>query len=119
MHMMGFTPLGFFETVSEGDNLVEGHMSLPTGQPAGHNCMHCHWLCKNDRSVANPQAQHAFCCNAQGAKLRCMSLTLQPEMFAVKRMVSAQPPSFTLTVLQHVMARQLRGCHRLCTLAMP
>lgn len=33
MHMMGFTPLGFFETVSEGDNLVEGHMSLPTGQP--------------------------------------------------------------------------------------
>lgn len=34
MHMMGFTPLGFFETVSEGDNLVEGHMSLPTGQPA-------------------------------------------------------------------------------------
>ncbi|KAL3137216.1 hypothetical protein ABBQ32_006768 [Trebouxia sp. C0010 RCD-2024] len=34
MHMMGFTPLGFFETVSEGDNLVEGHMSLPTGKPA-------------------------------------------------------------------------------------
>ena len=33
MHMMGFTPLGFFETVSEGANLVEGHMSLPTGQP--------------------------------------------------------------------------------------
>ena len=33
MHMMGFTPLGFFETVSEGDNLVEGRMSLPTGQP--------------------------------------------------------------------------------------
>ena len=31
MHMMGFTPLGFFETVSEGDNLVEGRMSLPTG----------------------------------------------------------------------------------------
>ena len=31
MHMMGFTPLGFFETVSEGENLVEGHMALPTG----------------------------------------------------------------------------------------
>lgn len=29
MHMMGFTPLGFFETVSEGANLVEGAMSLP------------------------------------------------------------------------------------------
>ena len=29
MHMMGFTPLGFFETVSEGANLVEGDMSLP------------------------------------------------------------------------------------------
>lgn len=29
MHMMGFTPLGFFETVSEGENLVEGAMSLP------------------------------------------------------------------------------------------
>ncbi|DBA92716.1 TPA: hypothetical protein ACH3X1_002925 [Trebouxia sp. C0004] len=34
MHMMGFTPLGFFETVSEGENLVEGHMALPTGRPA-------------------------------------------------------------------------------------
>ncbi len=33
MHMMGFTPLGFFETVSEGENLVEGHMALPTGTP--------------------------------------------------------------------------------------
>lgn len=31
IHMMGFTPLGFFETVSEGENLVEGHMALPTG----------------------------------------------------------------------------------------
>ena len=30
IHMMGFTPLGFFETVSEGENLVEGHMALPT-----------------------------------------------------------------------------------------
>lgn len=38
MHMMGFTPLGFFETVSEGDNLVEGHMSLPTGQLDSQMC---------------------------------------------------------------------------------
>ncbi len=39
MHMMGFTPLGFFETVSEGENLVEGHMALPTGTPPAHACL--------------------------------------------------------------------------------
>ena len=39
MHMMGFTPLGFFETVSEGENLVEGHMALPTGTPAALACL--------------------------------------------------------------------------------
>ncbi len=39
MHMMGFTPLGFFETVSEGENLVEGHMALPTGAPPDHACL--------------------------------------------------------------------------------
>lgn len=39
MHMMGFTPLGFFETVSEGENLVEGHMALPTGVPPAYACL--------------------------------------------------------------------------------
>lgn len=40
-------------------------------------------------------------------------------MFAVKRMVSAQPPNLTLTILQHMMARQLKCYRQLCTLAVP
>ena len=30
--MLGFTPLGFFDTISEGDTMIEGAMTLPSGE---------------------------------------------------------------------------------------
>ena len=30
--MLGFTPLGFFDTISEGDSMIEGAMTLPSGE---------------------------------------------------------------------------------------
>ena len=63
MHMMGFTPLGFFETVSEGANLLEGRMSLPTGQVAALTMRKLQCCCNSKEVLSSSSSymmQRAF-----------------------------------------------------------